>query len=171
MAIYISENGFIALTLSAIETSINREAAGIILGYKVRRKGRLTYFVENVVPYQIAKRTSSSVEVNSDKCRRIRRVFQSYLKYNIIGEFHTHPQGNIHLSSADKRFVRSSNYKLEIVVAIDINKKYQSWCLKNNILSGSIDKYFISIAGWKVEKQKVIKQNIRCPYAVGFSSF
>lgn len=168
MAIYISENGFIALTLSAIETSIKYEATGILLGYEVKRKDRITYYVENVIPYQIAERTSESVSVYPGRRNRVRRVFPNYMKYKIIGEFHTHPEGNIALSPADKEFIRSSDYKLEIVVAIEIANKTHAWNYKNKILSGSIDKYLIKIAGWRVENEKIVPQIIRCPFAVGF---
>ena len=168
MAIYISENGFIALTLSAIETSIKYEATGILLGYEVNRRGGITYYVENVIPYQIAKRTSDSVSVHSFRRNRIRKVFPNYMKYKIIGEFHTHPQGNIDLSSEDKKFIRSSNYKLEIVVTIKKKNKNITWGYKNKTLSGSIDKYLMKIAGWRVGNKKIFKQIIRCPFAVGF---
>lgn len=166
MAIYISENGFIALTLSAIETSIKYEAAGILLGYEVRWKDRTVYYVENVIPYQLAERTADSVHPLTSK--RMRRVFPNYMKYKIIGEFHTHPEAGVELTPEDKEFIRSSNYKLEIVVAIELSNERHTWGYKEKILSGSIDKYLIKIAGWRVENQKVVKQITRCPYAVGF---
>ncbi|MBI4378773.1 MAG: hypothetical protein HY578_06735 [Nitrospinae bacterium] len=171
MAIYISENGFIALTLSAIETSIKYEATGILLGYEVKRKDVINYYVENIIPYQIAERTSESVSVLPVRRNRIRRVFPNYMKYKIIGEFHTHPEGNIYLSPGDKKFIRSSGYELEIVVAIKIgNKTRRAWDYnyKTKILSGSIDRYLIKIAGWRVENEKIVRQIITCPFAVGF---
>lgn len=90
------------------------------------------------------------------------------MKYQIIGEFHTHPEGDISLSDEDKAFIKSSDYQLEIVVAIEKNDSNNSWSYGEGVLSGSIEKYFISIAGWKVDRAKITKQTIRCPYAVGF---
>lgn len=163
MSIYISEDAFIALTLSAIETSIKYEATGLLLGYK----SDSNYFVENAIPYQIAERTSDSVYVTPAKQRRIRRVFKNYMKYRIVGEFHTHPDGSINLSEADKKVVRESDYKLEIVVAITKDNMNSRWRCEKRVLSGSIDKYYIEIGCWRVRKKGVIKLNIRCPFAVG----
>lgn len=168
MAVYISENGFITLTLCAIETSIKYEASGILLGYQA--KG--TYYVENVIPYQIAERSSDSVYVHPARQRRIRRVFENYMKYKIIGEFHTHPDGVAELSDDDNGVIRSSDYKLEIVVAVNLNNSKNNskntWAYKKGFLSGSIDKYELVIAAWKVGRDKMIKQLLTCPFAVGF---
>ena len=164
MPIYISEDAFITLTLSAIETSTNYEAGGLLLGYK---SGKY-YFVENAIPYQIAKRTSASVSVSPVKQRRIRRVFKSYMKYRIIGEFHTHPDGSIRLSKDDKKVIRESDYELEIVVAIKKDGKDRPWNYVKGVLSGSIDKYYLELGCWRVREKKVTKLSIRCPFAVGF---
>ena len=79
MPIYISEDAFITLTLSAIETSTNYEATGLLLG----NKSKNLYYVQNVIPYQIAKRTSDSVYVSPAKQKRIRRVFKNYIKSSV----------------------------------------------------------------------------------------
>ncbi|MCK4908428.1 MAG: hypothetical protein KAS70_00885 [Planctomycetes bacterium] len=168
MSMYISENGFITLTLAAIETSTKYEASGILLGYDVFHKRKHTYFVESVIPYQIAEREADSIYVMPYRKKRIRRVFHHYMKYKIIGEFHTHPGGSINLSSADKDDIRSSDYQLEIVVALEKKKKICPWKLKRGVLSGSIEEYFIEIASWRVKGRKIMKQSIRCPFAVGF---
>ncbi len=164
MAIYIGENAFITLTLSAIETSIKYEASGILMGYEASD----VYYIESVIPYQVAERTDSSIHVDPRKRERIRRVFNTYMKYQIIGEFHTHPEGDIELSEEDKKVIRSSDYELEIVVAIEKTNSSCPWDYEKGVLSGSIDKYLVKIAGWKVGKQRITKQTIRCPYAVGF---
>lgn len=164
MAIYISENAFITLTLSAIETSTKYEASGILMGYQVEN----VYYIENVIPYQVAERTASSIHVPRAKRERIRRIFGKYMKFQIIGEFHTHPEGEINLSKEDRDFIRSSDYELEVVVAIEITDSSCPWDYQKGVLSGSIDKYIVKIAGWKVEREKITKQTIRCPYAVGF---
>lgn len=166
MPIYISEDAFIALTLSAIETSIKYEATGLLLGYKSGNN----YFIENAIPYQIAKRTSCSVYVSPVKQRRIRRVFKNYMKYRIIGEFHTHPDGGISLSQDDKKVIRESDYELEVVVAITKDRRDSPWHYEKGVLSGSIDKYTIKIGCWRVKEKKVTKLSIRCPFAVGFGS-
>ncbi len=164
MPIYISEDAFITLTLSAIETSIKYEATGLLLGHKSGD----TYYVQNAIPYQIAKRTSDSVSITRSKQKRIRRVFKNYMKYKIIGEFHTHPEGSIKLSQGDKEFIRDRNYELEIVVAIEKDEMNNPWDYENGVLSGSIDKYSIKIGCWRVKERKVNKLSIRCPFAVGF---
>jgi len=166
MSAYISENGFIALTLSAIETSIKYEANGILLGHKTGD----VYYVENAIPYQLAERTSTSTSVSSRKQKRIRRVFKNYMKYEIIGEFHTHPDGGIELSKSDKNFVRERGYALEVVIAINKGSTRRNWRYERGKLSGSIDKYFIEIGCWKVKEKNATKLTIRCPFAVGFDS-
>ena len=164
MPIYISEDAFITLTLSAIETSIKYEATGLLLGHKSGD----TYYVQNAIPYQLAERTSNSVYITRSKQKRIRRVFKNYMKYKIIGEFHTHPDGSIELSQGDKEFIRDRNYELEVVVAIEKDEMNSPWHYEKGVLSGSIDKYFIEIGCWRVREKKVTKLSIRCPFAVGF---
>lgn len=164
MPVYISENGFITLTLSAIETSTRYEATGLLLGYK----SGSNYYIENVIPYQLAERTDESVYVSPAKQKRISRVFKNYMKYEIIGEFHTHPDGYAKLSSADKKVIEDSDYELEVVVAIEQNNESTSWHYEKGVLSGSIDKYFLEIACWKVRNKKTRKLTTRCPFAVGF---
>lgn len=164
MPIYISEDAFISLTLSAIETSTLYEASGLLLGYK----SGSTYFVQNAIPYQIAKRTKKSVSISHVKQRRIRRVFKNYMKYRIIGEFHTHPDGSFELSDGDIEFIRDRDYQLEIIVAISRDESTSSWHYDEGVLSGSIDKYFIEMGCWRVKEEKVNKLSIRCPFAVGF---
>jgi len=164
MPIYISENGFITLTLSAIETSTRYEAAGLLLGYK----SGTSYYVENVIPYQLAERTADSVYISPVKQKRMRRVFKEYMKYKIIGEFHTHPDASVRLSKADEEIVRKSDYELEVVVAITKADTDSPWHYEKGVLSGSIDKYYIEIACWRVRGRKTTKLSIRCPYAVGF---
>jgi proteasome lid subunit RPN8/RPN11 len=164
MPIYISEDAFITLSLSAIETSTLYEASGLLLGYK----SGSSYFVQNAIPYQIAKRTKNSVSVSHIKQKRIRRVFKNYMKYLIIGEFHTHPDGSYELSDEDIEFIRDREYQLEIVVAICKDDSDSPWHYDKGILSGSIDKYFIEIGCWRVKKKDVNKLSIRCPFAVGF---
>ena len=166
MPAYISENGFISLTLSAIETSIKYEANGILLGHKTGS----VYYIENVIPYQLAKRTSTSTWVSPRRQKRIRRVFKNYMRYKIIGEFHTHPDGDIRLSDEDKNVARESIHELEVVVAIKKEVVHRKWHYEKGNLSGSIDKYFIEIGCWKVQEKKVTKLSIRCPFAVGFDS-
>jgi hypothetical protein len=90
------------------------------------------------------------------------------MKYKIIGEFHTHPDDCTDLSEADEDFIRSSKYQLEIVVAIRQSNETRPWGYKGGILSGSIDKYLIEIAGWRVGDRRTVKQKLRCPFAVGF---
>lgn len=164
MPIYISDDAFITLSLSAIETSTLYEASGLLLGHK---SGKM-YFVQNAVPYQIAKRTKDSVSVTHVKQKRIKRVFKNYMKYRIIGEFHTHPEGSYKLSKGDIEFIRERNYQLEIVVTISKDSLKHPWDYKKGVLSGSIDKYDLEIACWRVNKKNVSRLSVRCPFAVGF---
>ena len=112
MNLYISENAFIALTLSAIETYVYREATGVLLGYK---KGDDAYYVEAVVPFQWVKRTKDSAKIAPQRRKRVYDVLTDYMKYEIIGEFHTHPRGEAKLSKNDKEYIRENNYKIELV--------------------------------------------------------
>lgn len=164
MPIYISEDAFITLTLSAIETSTSYEATGLLLGHK----SGSNYYIQNAIPYQLAKRTSDSVYVSPAKQKRIRRVFKNYKKYKIVGEFHTHPDGSINLSQDDKEIIKESNYELEIVVAINRDAHKSPWHYDKKVLSGTIDKYRIEIGCWKVKDKKTTQLIIRCPFAVGF---
>ena len=89
--------------LAAIETSTKYEASGILLGYDVFHKRKHTYFMESVIPYQIAERAEDSIYVAPHRKKRIRRVFHHYMKYKIIGEFH----GNYYFARHDVPFIKA----------------------------------------------------------------
>jgi hypothetical protein len=74
MPIYISENAFITLTLSAIETSTRYESTGLLLGHQSKDM----FYVEEVIPYQLLNSVANSLLHSAREIRKARRLCAKY---------------------------------------------------------------------------------------------
>jgi proteasome lid subunit RPN8/RPN11 len=170
MNIYISENAFMILTLSAVETSVTRECAGLLFGYKTPEK----YFLELATPFQLANRKYDTIYINPMRKHKLYRMIDKYLKYQFIGEYHSHPEGVPSPSEDDVKYIFREEYPIEIIMSIREDKEFKPWTIKKNILSGSLSRYFIEMASFQLvgkDRHKRIKVlNIECPYALGFEA-
>ncbi len=170
MNIYISENAFMILTLSAVETSVTRECAGLLFGYQTPEK----YFLELATPFQLANRKYDTIYINPMRKHKLYRMIDNYLKYQFVGEYHSHPEGVPHPSEDDIKYIIREQYPIEIIMSIREDKEFKPWTIRRNILSGSLDRYFIEMASFQLvgkgKNQNVKILNIECPYALGFEA-
>jgi len=170
MNIYISENAFMILTLSAVETSVTRECAGLLFGYQTPEK----YFLELATPFQLANRKYDTIYINPMRKHKLYRMIDNYLKYQFIGEYHSHPEGVPQPSEDDIKYIIREQYPIEIIMSIREDKEFKPWTIRRNILSGSLYRYFIEMASFQLvgkgKNQNVKILNIECPYALGFEA-
>ncbi len=170
MNIYISENAFMILTLSAVETSVTRECAGLLFGYQTPEK----YFLELATPFQLANRKYDTIYINPMRKHKLYRMIDNYLKYQFVGEYHSHPEGVPQPSEDDIKYIIREQYPIEIIMSIREDKEFKPWTIRRNILSGSLDHYFIEMASFQLvgkgKNQNVKILNIECPYALGFEA-
>ena len=166
--IFLSDNAFLGMLISSVEV-YKLECHGILLGFKT--KGRIV--VEYAVPCQAAKRKFSEVEPNWRKELKVKEVLPKLVHLQVLGGFHSHPQfgkekGKARLSESDKFCLEEG--EIEVVVAINDEKKICAWSETRGGISGTLVDYHIALSGYykRRKDQKIAKYRIVCPYAVGF---
>ncbi|MCW4045484.1 MAG: hypothetical protein NWE94_08220 [Candidatus Bathyarchaeota archaeon] len=166
--IFLADRAFLSLLLSSVEV-YKRECHGILLGFKTTRR----IIVEYAIPFQTAERKFNEVIPNWKKELKVKTVLPNLVHLQILGGFHSHPQfgkkrGEAKLSSTDKSYLEEGN--IEIVIAINDEKKTCPWAETGNGLAGTIGGYHIALAGFykRAKDQKIANYRIVCPYAVGF---
>ena len=156
-----------SILFSSIEV-YKLECHGTLLGMKTR--GRI--IVEFAIPFQAAERKFSEVTPNWRRELKVTEILPDIIHLEKVGYFHSHPQfgstrGKPELSDLDKEYMALGN--VELVVAINDQKKSVLWSETKKGLSGTLGKYHVVIGGFYKRKDKIIVKNrILCPYATGF---
>jgi proteasome lid subunit RPN8/RPN11 len=172
MQVYLSENVFMGLVLSAVEV-YKKECFGLLLGYRTPGK----YIVEHAIPYQSVRRGHNWTELRSDKWKIMKEILANFPKLDAIGDFHSHTmyrdiKASIALSPDDIQYMEP--HELQIVIAINENRRSKEWSVNfDHTISGSIDQFHFKIAAYFYEngernngKRPRLAQ-ILCPYAMG----
>ena len=167
--VYLSDKAFLGLVLSAIET-YKRECMGTLLGYNTCNR----IVVEYAIPYQIAERKPSGVEVSLKRESRIKEILPKVCQLEHVGYFHSHTQwgqkmAETKLSEIDVRDMVPT--KIEIVVAVNDSKKRITWntSASGKELYGTIGRYYLKLACYyKTKDGKIRRCKILCPYILGF---
>ena len=166
--VYISENAFWGLLLSAIEV-YKKECFGMLLGsYSIKEQ---RYNVEFAIPFQAAKRSFSWVTYSEAADKRVQEFLKNLPQLDVIGHFHSHAGGPFKLSKGDVDLIFGN----QIMILVDIeDKKYtSSWRYhKDGSLAGAVSNYYIRLGAFYVpysnHKRKEKKAKIICPYGFGF---
>jgi proteasome lid subunit RPN8/RPN11 len=170
--IYLNENVFVGLVLSAVEV-YKKECFGLLLGYRTPEK----YIVEHAIPYQSVKRGHNWTELRSDKWRIIREIVKSFPKLDMIGDFHSHTmyrdvRAKVSLSVDDIEYMEP--YDLQMVIAVNENKRSRPWTLNfDHTVSGSVDRFHFKLAAYYFENGhrngngRPRLAEILCPFALG----
>lgn len=131
---------FSALVMSAVEV-YSKETTGLLIGKRDRRfiRGSLTdcVVVQGAYPLQTAWRGFTSVMIGSKRAFMRAKRTLSFLGFDLLGEYHSHPGSSARLSMDDEDYIREQieerdieNLKLidkswlELVVGI-IKKNYK----------------------------------------------
>lgn len=150
MQVYLNENVFMGLVLSAVEV-YKKECFGLLLGYRIAGK----FIVEHAIPYQSVKRGHSWTELRSDKWKVITEILKNFPKLDVIGDFHSHTmyrdiRATVSLSSDDIKYMERED--LQIVIAINESKRARARSVHfNHYVSGSLDRFHFKIAAYYFE--------------------
>jgi hypothetical protein len=186
-AIYISEQAFLSVILSAAEV-YNRECYGLLFGYSLPGKT----IVEGAIAYQTAERKFSQVSLYERQHKIIQRVIHEFPKHAYVGEFHSHPffrgaAGDVALGPEDAFGIREP--EIQLVVAINPRKRSVRWSTnRTGTLSGTLAGFHFRIAGYHVlpreqtktkgkpgrrrskkDRPRLVRARVFCPYAVGLN--
>ena len=152
MQVYLNENVFMGLVLSAVEV-YKKECFGLLLGYRISGK----FIVEHAIPYQSVKRGHSWTELRSDKWKVIVEILKHFPRLDVIGDFHSHTmyrdaRATVALSSDDIKYMNKE--ELQIVIAVNEFKRPKPRLVRfDHIVSGNLDKYQFKIAAYYFEGQ------------------
>lgn len=147
MQVYLNENVFMGLVLSAVEV-YKKECFGLLLGYRISGK----FIVEHAIPYQSVKRGNSWTELRSDKWRVITEILKHFPKLDVIGDFHSHTmyrdsRATVSLSNDDIKYMDKE--ELQLVIAVNEFKRAQPRRVRfDHTVSGVLDKYQFKIAAY-----------------------
>jgi len=182
-AIYISEQAFLGMILSAAEV-YSRECYGLLFGYSLPGKA----IVEGAIAYQTAERMFSQVSLFEKQNKVIQRVIKEFPKHEYVGEFHSHPyfrgcDGVAGLGTEDAIGVTEA--EVQLVIAINPRRRTVSWSTNaDGTLSGTLGDHHFRFGGYHIKhpveggrprrkgrRRKAQAQLFRtwvfCPYAVG----
>jgi proteasome lid subunit RPN8/RPN11 len=166
MEVFLEEEAFLGLLLSAVET-YKRECFGSLLGYVTGTR----IIVELAIPTQAADRKFSTVEPDWKRLAQSKKILSRHTTYSHLGYFHSHPQfGKKRYGTAQstKDIDTMGNSELEMIVAINDRLRPQKWKTIQKELRGSVDDYSIRItAYYKNSGGKINKYPISCPFATG----
>jgi len=167
MEVYLSENAFIGLLVSALEV-YRRECFGILLGHSTSDR----VFVEFAVPYQTANRKYREVRIDWKRSQRVEEAVRSTTRWESVGDFHSHSKfgtrrATTQLSKEDKQHFTDGT--VGVIVAVNDIQKSRPWgYVKGGTLSGSVNGYSIRIAAYYRGNDHIEKVQIVSPYAIGF---
>ena len=163
----ISEEAFLGLVLSSIEV-YKLECLGLLFGYRMNGG----FAIEYAIPYQAADRTHAEVDIRSKYSRRLRTALTALQKWELIGDFHSHPQygnskGNVSPSDADISDIDENS--IFVIVAINDRKRQQYFEVnKDGTISGVLGDHHIKIACfYKENKKRIRRVHLTCQFATG----
>jgi proteasome lid subunit RPN8/RPN11 len=159
----ISQQAFVGMITNAIEV-YKKETFGILLGKKHKKH----YYVADTIAYQTAKRGYETVNITSNRVNRINLVLKHLTDQQVIGDFHSHPEGPEKLSPTDVADLFSGAPSLTCLVSVYKSKKCQPWkCNADYSLSGTIGtKYFVKVIAYEIRHKENSLERIKiiCPY-------
>jgi len=170
--LYLSENAFLGVVLSAVEV-FNKECLGILTGY---RSGGSGIVVQRAVALQSAARTPREVSPNKAARERVRQALHSLSTLERpLGWFHSHPnqalQPALHrLSETDRQSLDAG--EVEVLAAIWPRRRSQTWAYNPNsrTLSGSLGDFNLKLSAWLqgADGRRPVSLEIYCPFAHGY---
>ena len=93
----IAEQAFIGMVTNAIEV-YKKETFGLLIGKKHKKH----YHITDTIAFQTAKRDYEWVNIKGHRIKRINHALSHLTENQVIGDFHSHPEGPHKLSGADK---------------------------------------------------------------------
>ena len=159
---FLSRQAFIDLVVSALEV-YKKESFGLLIG----RVGGSRYFVSDIIPYQSAQRSYEWVNMSSQRINRINFALGHLTKHEVIGDYHSHPQGPDKLSATDVSDLFKGVRGLTCLVSVYKKKSREPWRHSDYSIMGSIGgRFFVRLMAYEVDRKGHIihRINVVCPY-------
>lgn len=163
----MSEEAFLGLVLSAVEV-YKKECLGLLLGYRMKDG----FLIEYAIPYQTAERGHAVVDINNKYHRRLRGALGALHKWDLIGDFHSHPQygpakGEVVPSEKDIEDMPENS--IFVIVGINDRRKHQYFEEnKDGTISGVVGEHHIKLACFYKERNNRIRRvALTCQFATG----
>ncbi|HLD33327.1 MAG TPA: Mov34/MPN/PAD-1 family protein [Candidatus Nanoarchaeia archaeon] len=162
--VFLSRQAFVDLLVSAIEV-YKKEAFGLLIGRKENKR----YFISDIVPYQSAKRSYDWVNMTSQRINRINFALKHLTNQQVIGDYHSHPQGPDKLSATDVGDLFKGKTSLTILLCVYKKKSCVRWTNGDDdyALYGSVGgNYFVRMLPYEIDRKTGIIRRIKivCPY-------
>jgi len=159
----ISKNAFIGMIANAIEV-YKKECFGILIGTKHKKH----YHVTDTIAFQTAKRDYEWVNIKAHRINRINFALSHLSDEQVIGDFHSHPEGPEKLSGADIEDLLKHITTLTCLVSIYKTKKCEKWvyCDDKSVCGSIGSKFFVRIIAYEIDhkKKSIDRIKIVCPY-------
>jgi len=174
MEVFITDPAFCNMLIACVET-YNKECMGLLMGLRTQKGD---FIVQQALPYQIASRRNKEVKPSPSAHQRMGRVLKDFPHVELIGDFHSHPagrkyRGDIFPSEWDLASMEADN--IYLILLVRKRAKEQRWNYnEDGTISGTLDDYFIKIAGWYLEEGEDSQNHkpriarLRCPFALDF---
>ena len=174
MTVYISQNAFWGLLISAVEV-YKKECFGLLIGYRDRKSGEEMYIVEHAIPYQTAGRRHKGVVNNPRAHRRIERFLRNMPHLSVIGDFHSHTMwGYSRAASSPSETDLDGMAPENVYVIVSVNDRLREVPFNYNddgSLSGTTDDHYFRLTAYTVTASGEPRRTpILCPYAIGFDA-
>jgi proteasome lid subunit RPN8/RPN11 len=174
MAVYISQNAFWGLLISAVEV-YKRECFGLLIGYRDRRGPEEMFIVEHAVPFQSAGRRHKGVVANPRAHKRIERFLTNIPQLSVVGDFHSHTMWGYsraasHPSATDVSGMLPDN--VYVIVSVNDRLREVPWSYNDDhSLSGTTDDHHFRLTAYTMNASREARRAaILCPYAIGFDA-
>jgi proteasome lid subunit RPN8/RPN11 len=171
MEVYLSENAFWGILVSAIEV-YKKECFGFLIGY---RDASNVFIVEYALSSQSVKRYNTGVIENKRAARRIKKFLSNIPPLSLVGDFHSHAGwGDLKAvpTPSSQDIVEMELNTIYIITEVNNKRKSVPWNYNDDgTISGTTDEYYFKIVAYYLDAQhKVKRANIFCPYAIGFDA-
>ncbi|MCI0623012.1 MAG: Mov34/MPN/PAD-1 family protein [Acidobacteria bacterium] len=171
MEVYLSEDAFWGLLISAIEV-YKKECYGYLIGYRDENN---VFIVEHALSHQSAQRYNTGVIENKRAIRRMKKFLSNIPPLTLIGDFHSHAGwGDLKAvpTPSNQDVLVMEPKTVYIIIEVNDKRKSVPWNYNDDgALSGTTDDYYFKIVAYYLNLQSKVKRaNIFCPYAIGFDA-
>ena len=172
MTVYVSQNAFWGLLISAVEV-YKRECFGLLIGYRDRKGHDEMFIVEHALPFQTAGRRHKGVVSNPRAHKRIERFLRNMPHLSVIGDFHSHTMWGYSRAASHPSATDQDGMKPEhVYVIVSINDRLREvpWNYNDDgSLSGTTDEHYFRLTAYTLNGAIMPRRiPILCPYAIGF---
>jgi len=162
--VVVRNEAFVNMLVSSLEV-YKKEAYGILLG----RRSRGEYIIRQAFTYQSAKRHYDWVVVDPKRRNRIDLLLRHLMKYQFIGDYHSHIDWPDHLSDEDKREMKEQDIPISLLLLVKDTNRKRKWRFLpgDQSLTGTVaNRYFVKLYAFEYDPltRRIRKLRVRCPY-------